>query len=115
MKRNLLKYFIIAAVVMLVGTGFAFAGGGDRYSHPPSAPYHGGYHHNNHGWGYNHYQHNYYHGPRNLHYYHYGPPARYYYNPYYRGDCDRYDGAYYFSGAFSEPGFGFVFGTRGNW
>jgi len=119
MKRNLLKIFIIAAVLILVGTGFAFAGGGNRYSHHSSAPYHGGYNQNNYGWGYNHYQHHYYHGPRYPHYYHYGPPARYhynsYYNNYYRGDCDRYDGAYYFSGAFSEPGFGFFFGTRGNW
>jgi hypothetical protein len=42
--------------------------------------------------------------------------VRYYHHnrSYYRG-CDRYDGAYYFSGAFAEPGFGFAFGTRGSW
>jgi hypothetical protein len=101
---------------MLVGTGFAFAGGGNRYSHSPSAPHYRGYQHSNPGWGHTPYQYHYYHGPRYHRNYHYGPPARYYYNRYYyRGDSDRYDGAYYFSGAFSEPGFGFVFGTRGNW
>jgi len=119
MKRNLLKIFIIAAVLIWVGTGFAFAGGGNRYSHPSGAPHYRGYHHSNPGWGHTPYRQHYYHGPRYHRYYHYGPPARYYYNSYYnnyyRGDCDRYDGAYYFSGAFSEPGFGFVFGTRGNW
>jgi hypothetical protein len=119
MKRNILKYIVIAAVVILAGTGFAYAGGGRHAS-----PHFRGYHHGNPGWGYNHHaRHHHYHGPRHQyyhHYRHYGPPARYYHHYYYRdyyyrGDCGPYDGAYYFSGAFSEPGFGFSFGTRGNW
>lgn len=112
MKMNMLKLLIIALILSWLGAGAAVAGG---YKSSYKAPAYSGYHH---GGGYHHQGPHYQHSPGYWHhrYPYYGPPARYYhhhrYN--YRG-CDRYDGAYYFSGAFSEPGFGFVFGTRGSW
>lgn len=115
MKTNMLKLSMVIMLLALVGAGVAFAGGNKSYSHRPNASGHSGYHNGGR---------NYYHQPSYRSYhghgyhkpYYYGSPARYYnYRNYsYRG-CDRYDGGYYFSGAFSEPGFGFVFGTRGSW
>jgi hypothetical protein len=115
MKINLLKLLLVVLALIMLGTSAAFGGGyknQSTYSGHPS--YRGTYH----GGGYYHHppyyrpHHGYWH-PRP---YYYGPPARYYnYQKYYYGGCNRYDGGYYFSGAFSEPGFGFVFGTRGSW
>lgn len=118
MKPSLMKYLIIAAVLILFGSGAVWAGGPGHHSRPPGGSHYQGNYHKHHGGGYRHYgpsyhRHHYYdHGPRYRYYY--GPP-RYYYNPYYPGGWGGYDGAYYFSGGISEPGFGFVFGTRGNW
>jgi hypothetical protein len=121
MKRNIMKFFMVFSIVILFGTGLALAGGRNHYSGYPGASRYGVHHYKHHG-GYTHHRsrpparHYYDHGPRYYHYRHYGPPARYrYYNYYYPGDWGRYDDAYHFSGGFSEPGFGFVFGTRGNW
>jgi hypothetical protein len=124
MKPNLMKYLIIAAVLILFGSGSAVAGGRNHYYRNPGASHYKGYHYKHHdykhhGGGYRHhwprydYHHRYNDWPRYHHYY--GPPRYHYYNHYYPGSWDRYDGAYYFSGGFSEPGVGFVFGTRGDW
>lgn len=119
MKPSLMKYLIIAAVLILFGSGAVWAGGPGHHSRPPGGSHYQGNYHKHHGGGYRHYgpsyhRHHYYdHGPRYRYYY--GPPRYYYYNPYYPGGWGGYDGAYYFSGGISEPGFGFVFGTRGNW
>jgi len=112
MKVNIMKLLIIALILSFIGAGAAVAGGYKSFNR---APAHSGYHHG--GGDYHHrpYYHSY-HSDWQHGYRHYGPPVRYYrYHPYYYRGCDRYDGAYYFSGAFSEPGFGFVFGTRGGW
>lgn len=112
MKANMLKLLIMVLMLGLIGAGTAVAGGYRGYYH---APAHGGYYHG--GGSYHHGPYHYY-SPGYWHnrYPYYGPPVRCYphYNYYNRG-YDRYDGAYYFSGAFSEPGFGFFFGTRGSW
>jgi hypothetical protein len=115
MKTKLLKLFVVGLALSVFGTGVAIAGGNKHYStysrnQSYAGSYHGGrayhrpppYHHRPYYWQ---------HRPH-----HYGPPARYYNhrNYYYRG-CERYDEGYYFSGAYAEPGFGFVFGTRGSW
>lgn len=106
MKMNMLKLLIIVLMLSLIGTGAAVAGG---YRSSYKAPAWGGYYH--HG--------PYYHyspGSWYNRYHYYGPPVRCYpHANYYNRGYDRYDGAYFFSGAFSEPGFGFVFGTRGSW
>jgi hypothetical protein len=122
MKANFMKYFMMIAMLMLLGSGFALAGGRNHYSQLPSYSHNGVHQHNRHSWGHqrhwprNHYHHYYHHGPQYYHYHSYGRPAYYsYYNACYPRYWDRYDGAYYLSGAFSEPGFGFAFGTYGNW
>lgn len=119
MKVKFLKLSIIAALLILTGTGTAFAGGYRKHSNHPYAPAYKGYHHGgNHQGGYTQHRpyHHYNQWPRYHRYYHYGPPAPYYYNNYYYyRDYDPYYGGYYFSGAYSEPGFGFVFGSRGSW
>jgi len=126
MKRNLMKLFIILSIAVLFGTGSAWAGGRNHYpNHHNNGSHFRGYHHNGHGWGYKHHGPRYYHqrhqryydhGPRYYHYRHYGPPARYYYDDYYYPRYwGQYDGAYYFSGGFAQPGVGFAFGTHGNW
>jgi hypothetical protein len=114
MKTKFLKLFVVGLALSVLGTGAAIAGGNKNHSNNSghqgyAGPYHGGraYHRPP-----PHHPRPYYwqHGP-----YHYRPPARHYnYRNYYRG-YDRYDGGYYFSGAYAEPGFGFVFGTRGSW
>lgn len=119
MKSNLLKYLLIAAVLILFGSGPVWAGRSGHPSRPPGGSHYQGHYYKHHGGGYRHhgpskyYHRHYHHWPR-YHYY-YGPPRYHYYNPYYPGGWGGYDGAYYFSGGFSEPGFGFAFGTRGNW
>lgn len=122
MKRKLLKIFIISSVLILFGSGSALAGGRNYRSSYPSAPQYKGYSSKQPEWRYQHhgpkhrYRHYYDRGPRSYYYRYYGPPVPYYYYRHdYPSHWDRYDGAYYFSGGFSEPGFGFVFGTRGNW
>lgn len=121
MKRTVMKIIVVFSIMTLFGIGSAWAGGRSHYSHHPNASYHKGYHHHGGGWGYRHhgpkyhYHHHYYREPRYHSYRYYGPPAHYYYHPYYPGGWGGYDGAYYFSGGFCEPGFGFVFGTHGNW
>jgi hypothetical protein len=122
MKPHFMKILIVLSIVILFGTGYAWAGGRTPYSHPSKGSHYRGYHQKGNAWGYkhhwpkHHYRYDYDRGPRYYPYRHYGPPPRYYYyNHYYPGDWGRYDGAYYFSGGYSEPGFGFVFGTRGNW
>jgi len=115
MKKNMLKLFMVILVLTMIGAGVAFAGGYKNHSSYSYKSAHRGYQN---GGGYYH-QPPYYHprpGYRHPRPYYYGPPARYYNhgNYYYRG-CDRYDERYNFSGAYSEPGFGFVFGTRGSW
>jgi hypothetical protein len=114
MKMNMLKLLIITLILSWLGTGAALAGG---YKGSYKAPAHSGYYH---GGGYYHHGPYYRHSPGPGYWHHrhpyYGPSGRYYYhNRYDSWGCNRYDGAYYFSGAFSEPGFGFVFGTRGSW
>jgi hypothetical protein len=115
MKTNLLKSSMVLALLIMVGAGVAFAGGNKGYPQRHNASGYSGYHHGGHNY---HHQpsYRYHHGYGHHRPYYYGAPAPYYNhrNYYYRG-CDRYDGGYYFSGAFSEPGFGFVFGTRGSW
>jgi len=102
------------------------AGGPNYHSQHYGAPHYRGHQHSHHGGGYKHHwprhhHHHYYnHGPRYsrpyYRHHYYSPPASYYYyNGYYPGYWDRSYGTYYFSGGFSEPGFGYVFGTRGNW
>jgi hypothetical protein len=122
MKANFMKYFMMIAMLMLLGSGFALAGGRNHYSQPHSYSHSRVHQHSRHSWGHqhhwprNHYHRYYHHGPQYNHYHSCGRPAySSYYNPCYPRYWDRYDGAYYFSGAFSEPGFGFVFGTYGNW
>jgi hypothetical protein len=111
MKTNILKLLVVSLALILLGTGAAFAGGdknhstysyrgtyhgGGDYHRPPYRPPHPGY------WR------------SRPHYYR--APTRYYnYQNYYNRGCGRYYGGSYFSGAFSEPGFGFAFGTRGSW
>jgi hypothetical protein len=112
MKTKMLKFLIMALMVSLIGAGAASAGG---YKSFYKAPGYGGYYKPG---GY------YHHGPYHRYspgYWHnrypcYGPPVRCYphHHHYYRG-YNRYGGAYFFSGAFPGPGFGFVFGTRGSW
>lgn len=112
MKTNMLKLLIIVLMLSLIGTGAAVAGG---YRGSYKAPASGGYYH---GGGYYHHGPYYHYSPGYWHnrYHYYGPPVRCYpQSNYYNRGYGRYDGAYYFSGAFSEPGFGFVFGTRGSW
>lgn len=115
MKNNLLKLLTVVVALIVLGTGAAFAGGYKNHSTCSNHPSYGGAYH---GGGYYH-QPPYYHpNPGYWHPrpYYYGPPARYYnYRNYYNRGCDRYDGGYNFSGVYSEPGFGFVFGTRGSW
>ena len=115
MKTNILKLFVVAVALAVWGTGAAFAGGYRNYSAYSKNPgyadsYHGGgayhrpppYHPRPYYWP---------HGPRN-----YGPPVSYYnYRNYYYRGCDRPAQGYYFSGGYAEPGFGFVFGSRGSW
>lgn len=124
MKRNLMKFFIVLSIAILFGNGFAWAGGRNYPSHRPNEYHYRGYQDKGEGrwhgqdWrGHRHYRQHYDHGPRYRYYPRYCPPERhyYYYNQYYPGYWGRYDGAYYFSGGYSEPGVGFVFGTRGNW
>jgi hypothetical protein len=122
MKRNPTIFLVVFSIAILFGIGSAWAGGRSHYSHHPNASYYKGYKHHGNGWGYRHhappdrYHHHRGYGPRYYNYRYYGPPAYYhYYNSYYPGAWGGYDGAYYFSGGFSEPGFGFAFGTRGNW
>lgn len=127
MKRNLMKILIVCSIMILFGSGFAWAGGRGHHSRPPGASHYKGYQHHGGGWGYRHHgatHHHYRHGyaPRYHHYRYYGPPAYYHHykrygypGGYYPGGWGGYDGGYYFSGGYSEPGFGFVFGTRGNW
>jgi hypothetical protein len=128
MRPNFLKSYIVcvlAATMVFFGSGLAAAGGRNRSSPHNNAPHYRGYHYKQPG-GYQHhwpshsYRHHYDYRPR-YYYRYYGPPAPYYhYNSYYPGyyypgGWGGYDGAYYLSGGISEPGFGFVFGTRGNW
>jgi len=123
MKRNLMRFFIVFSIAVLFGTGFAWAGGRNYHSPRPNDYHYRGHGDKGEGRGYRHdwprhYHNRYYydHGPRYYHYPRYCPPERYYhYNHYYPGYWGRYDGAYYFSGGYSEPSVGFVFGTRGNW
>jgi hypothetical protein len=118
MKPYCMKIFIVFCAMILLGSGYAWAGGRSPYSHPSARSYYKGYHSkggNEHHWPKRHYRHYYHRAPRYHHYRYYGPPPSYYHYNYYPGNWGRYDGAYYFSGAYSEPGFGFVFGTRGNW
>lgn len=115
MKTSLLKSSMVLALLILVGAGVAFAGGNKGYSQRHNSSGYNGYHHGGHNY---HHQpsYRYHHGYGHHRPYYYGAPAHYYnYRNYYYRGCDRYDGGYYFSGAFSEPGFGFVFGTRGSW
>jgi hypothetical protein len=122
MKRNLMKIVIVLSIAVLFANGLAWAGSRGHHSQRSTGHQYRGYHDRGegswyrHGWP-RHYQHrHYYREPRYHHYPRYCPPARsYYYNRFYPGDWGRYDGAYYFSGGYSEPGVGFVFGTRGNW
>ena len=115
MKNNLLKLLLVVVALIVLGTGVAFAGGYKNRSSCYSRPSYGGAYHG--GGGYHQPP---YHRPNPGYWHprphHYGPPARYYHHPNhtYRG-YGRYDGGYYFSGAFAEPGFGIVFGTRGSW
>lgn len=119
MKPNLMKYLAIAAALILFGSGSVWAGRPGHHPGPPGGSHYRGHYHKHYGGWYqpqgpSYYHHRRYdHWPR--HHYYYGPPHYYYYNPCYPGGWSRYDGAYYFSGSFFEPGFGFVFGTRGNW
>jgi hypothetical protein len=122
MKRNLMSFLIIFSIAVFFGTGFVWAGGRNHYSRGHHGYQHKGYHDNGRGWGYKHHwprhyhRHYYDHGPRYYHYRHYGPPASYYYyDGYYPGYWGPSYNSYYFSGGISEPGFGFVFGTNGNW
>jgi hypothetical protein len=116
MKTNMLKLSMVILVSILVGAGVAFAGGYKSYSNNHNAQGYSGYHHGGHNYYHHQPYYRYHHGYGHPGPYYYGPPVRYYNhrNYYYRG-CDRYDGGYYFSGAYTEPGFGFVFGTRGSW
>jgi hypothetical protein len=112
MKTNVLKLLIIVLTLILIGTGAAVAGG---YRGSYKAPAWGGYYH---GGGYYHHGPYYHYSPGYWHnrYQYYGPPVRCYpYGSYYNRGYYPYNGAYHFSGGFSEPGFGFVFGTRGSW
>jgi len=112
MKTHFWKLLAVSLALILLGSGAAFAGG---YKNHSTYSKHGGAYH---GGGYYHrppYQppHRGYWHPRP---YYYGAPPRYsLYQNYYNRGCGPYGGGYYFSGAFSEPGFGFVFGTRGSW
>lgn len=121
MKRNAMNVFIAFSIVILFGIGSAWAGGRNHYSHHPNASYYKGYHHHGNGWGYrhhgprHHYHHRYDHGRRYYSHRYYAPPAYYHYHPYDPVAWGGYDGGYYVSGGYSEPSFGFVFGSRGNW
>ncbi len=120
MKRKLMKLIIICSMTILLGAGPAFAGGRNYHSQHYGAPHYRGYQQNHHGWGYNHQRHYYNHGPRYYrpyyqHHYYGPPPSCYPYNGYYPGYWGPSYNSYYFSGGISEPGFGFVFGTSGNW
>jgi hypothetical protein len=115
MKANIMKLLTIFLMLGWLGTGAAVAG---AYKSSYKAPAHRGYYHG--GGGDHHRSHHRYSPGYRLYWPHrhsyYGPPVRYYHHSrYIYGGCGRYNGAYYFSGAFSEPGFGFVFGTRGSW
>lgn len=120
MKAKAFKLVLAALLLLLVGSGAAFADGSKRhyqpgyrgYYNPKGADhYRGGdpYHH-----GPNHYQHPYY-----YRYHHGGPPVRSYYRYHYYGpgygNCNpgHGGGSSYFSGSYYEPGFGFSFGAIG--
>lgn len=121
MKSYFTKILIVLCAMIFLGSGYAWAGGRSYYSHPSDRSHSKGYHSKGgykHHWPKRHYRHHYHRAPRHYHYrYHGPPPPSYYYHSYsyYPGDWGRYDGAYYLSGAYSVPDFGFVFGTRGNW
>jgi len=120
MKAKAFKLVLAALLLLLVGSGAAFADGSKRYHQPgyggyysqKGADYYRGGAHYDHGPHY--YPHaNYY------RYHHWGPRARnYYYYNYFRpgyGNCNpAYGGSSsYFSGSYFEPGFGFSFGATG--
>jgi hypothetical protein len=122
MKRNLTMLCIVFSLAILFGSGLAWAGGrGHSYRHPD------GYRHQEHShkgpdggyrndWARHRHHHHHYRGPRYYSYRFYGPPARYYYHNYfYPGSWGPYGGGSWCAGGYSVPGFGFVFGTRGNW
>ena len=118
MKAKLMKLSIILAVLILVGTGTAFAGGNKGHYGQHRAPAFKGYHHGGkHHGGYRHHRadHHYRPGPAYHRFYHYGPPAHHYYHSYYSYYAPYYNGGSYFSGGYAEPGFGFFFGTRSGW
>jgi hypothetical protein len=121
MKRNATMLFIVFFIAILFGSGLAWASGrGHSYRDPD------GYRHKEHGnkgpdggyrndWPRHRHHHHFHHGPRHYPHRSCGPPARYYYyNYFYPGGWGLYGGSWC-AGGCSVPGFGFVFGTRGNW
>jgi hypothetical protein len=116
MKRNIVALCVSMAILILIASGAAHAGGGRQHSYSRGGHGYKGYHY--HGGGYHPRPHRYHHWPAYRHHYYRpcGPPVRYYshYRGYYPG-WGGTDGGYYFSGTYSEPGFGFAFGTRGSW
>jgi hypothetical protein len=119
MKAKAFKLVLAALLLLLIGSGAAFADGSKRYSHPG----HGGYYHQNsadhyRGGGQYHHRPHYYRHPNYYRYHHGGAPVRSYYHYYYGpgyGNCSPgyWGSSSYFSGSYYEPGFGFSFGAIG--
>jgi hypothetical protein len=120
MKTKAFKLFLAALLLLLIGSGAAFADGSKRHYQPG----HGGYYNQkgaDHYRGGGHYYHrpNPYQHPNYYHYNHWGPPVRsyYHYNHYSPGygNCTPgyWGSSSYFSGSYYEPGFGFSFGAIG--
>jgi hypothetical protein len=107
-------------ILLIIGSGAAFADGSARHYQPG----HGGYYNQN-GANYHRGGGHYYYGPSyypHANYYHYnggGPPVRSYsiykyYGPAYGNCSPGYGGSRaYFSGSYYVPGFGFSFGAIG--
>ena len=120
MKAKAFKLVLAALLLLLIGSGAAFADGSKRYSQPG----HGGYYNQNgadhyRGGGQYYHRPNPYQHPNYYRYHHGGPPVRSYYHYNYYGpgygNCSPgyWGSSSYFSGSYYEPGFGFSFGAIG--
>jgi len=120
MKARAFKLVLSALLLLLIGSGAAFADGSKRQHQPgySASRNQKGADHYRGGGRYDHRPH-YYRHPNFHHYNHWGPPVRsyYHYNHYGPGcgNCSPWywGSSSYFSGSYYEPGFGFSFGAIG--